>query len=84
MEENKAKAVKERSQADRSFKCYCCKRVLKYEAKLQCMFCEQVEVCKLCFKGKYHEQHEFLMKGGPDKDWEPALRDNASNYNDDY
>ena len=51
---------------------------------MQCMFCEQVEVCKLCFKGKYHEQHEFLMKGGPDKDWEPALRDNASNYNDDY
>jgi E3 ubiquitin-protein ligase ZSWIM2 len=39
IEENRAK-VKESLKNDRAFKCYCCKRTLTYEARLQCIFCE--------------------------------------------
>jgi hypothetical protein len=39
----------------------------------------------LCFKGKYHEQHEFIMRAAPEKDWEPAFRGNdAALYNEEY
>lgn len=55
------------------------------EAKYQCIVCEKVEICKLCFTGKYHDHHEFIMRAAPDKEWEAALRgNNASHYNDDY
>ncbi|TNV83538.1 hypothetical protein FGO68_gene6905 [Halteria grandinella] len=71
---------------DRSFKCYCCKRTLIYEAKLQCIVCPQVEVCKLCFSGKYHDHHEFIMRPAPEKEWEPAYRpgQNPNQFNDEY
>eukprot|EP00347_Sterkiella_histriomuscorum_P003657 403363451 len=61
-------------QNDRTFKCFCCKRNLIYEAKYQCVLCEQVEICKICFNSNYHEIHEFIMRPQPDKEWEPAFR----------
>ena len=68
---------------DRGFKCVSCKRQLLYEGKFQCMVCPEVAICKLCFGVKYHEQHEFLTRPQPDKDWEPAFRNNnPSQYND--
>lgn len=76
--------AKEKAKDERSFKCYCCKRTLIYEARLQCILCEHVEICKLCFKGKYHEQHEFMMRPQPDKEWEPCFRENPANYNEEY
>ncbi len=76
--------AKEKAKDERSFKCYCCKRTLVFEPRLQCILCEHVEICKLCFKGKYHEQHEFIMRPQPDKDWEPFFRDNPANYNEEY
>eukprot|EP00347_Sterkiella_histriomuscorum_P013158 403365789 len=82
--EKKSKKSKNDDNADRSFKCYCCKRTLIYEAKLQCVLCANVEICKLCFSGKYHDHHDFMMRPAPDKDWEAAFRGNASQYNDDY
>lgn len=46
---------------------------------------QHVEVCKLCFTGKYHDHHDFIMRQAPDKDWEPAHRgNNASHYNEEY
>ena len=60
---------------DRSFKCTCCKRTILYETKCQCIVCPKIQICKLCFKGGYHDQHQFLARPGPDKDWEPAVRE---------
>lgn len=63
-------------QNDRGFKCNCCKRQLIYEAKYQCLTCIEIAICKLCFGVKYHPQHDFLVRPSPDRDWEPAFRDN--------
>lgn len=63
------------AKSDRSFKCTCCKRQIIYEAKYQCLFCAKVQICKLCFKGGYHNHHQFVYRPTPDKDWEPAFTD---------
>jgi len=55
-----------------------------YEAKYQCMICEEIQICKLCFNVKYHKDHEFLIRPGPDKDWEPAPRDDFGKDNNEY
>ena len=60
---------------DKSFKCYCCKRTVLYEAKYQCVVCPDNQICKLCYKGGYHDQHQFVLRTAPDKDWEPAFRE---------
>lgn len=49
------------------------------------MVCADIAICKLCFGVKYHEQHEFLTRPQPDRDWEPAFRNqNPAAYNDEY
>ena len=40
--------------------------------------------CKLCFGVKYHEQHNFLTRPQPDRDWEPAHRTNPNQDNEEY
>jgi hypothetical protein len=60
---------------DRSFKCTCCKRQILYEAKYQCCMCEGIRICKLCFKGGYHDHHSFVVRSAPDQDWKPSLRE---------
>ncbi|CDW88804.1 e3 ubiquitin-protein ligase zswim2-like [Stylonychia lemnae] len=84
LKEKNSKKSKTDDQVDRSFKCSCCKRKLTYEAKLQCIQCADVEICKLCFSGRYHDHHDFMIRPSPDKDWEPAFRGNASSYNEEY
>lgn len=80
-------------QNDRSFKCYCCKRTLIYEAKYQCLICEvtylfnraqDIEVCKICFGSNYHECHDFIVRPSPDKEWEPAFRQPIQQSSEDY
>lgn len=71
-------------QNDRGFRCTCCKRNLIYEAKYQCAVCEDVAICKLCFSVKFHPAHEFLVRPAPDRDWEPAFRDNPAKENAEY
>ena len=66
---------KAQEMSDRSFKCYCCKRQIMHEAKYQCMHCESIGICKLCYKGAYHNHHQFVVRSAPDKDWEPAFRE---------
>jgi hypothetical protein len=39
------------------------------------VICPNNQICKLCFKGGYHDQHQFVVRQGPEKDWEPAYRD---------
>ena len=69
----------------RGFQCKSCKRTLLYEGKYQCMICADVAICKLCFGVKYHGHHEFLARQAPDRDWEPAFRNNnAAQYNEEY
>ncbi len=60
----------------RGFQCSSCKRQLLYEAQYQCMICPNITCCKLCFGVKYHEQHDFLLRPQPDREWEPAFRKN--------
>ena len=55
-----------------------------YEAKFQCMICPEIAICKLCYGVKYHEQHEFVTRPAPDRDWEPAFRNNQLQDNDEY
>ena len=69
---------------ERGFKCSSCKRTLMYEGRYQCMVCADISICKLCFGVKYHEQHEFLTRPQPDKDWEPAHRTNPTHQNEEY
>ena len=71
-------AVKEKTEqqiGDRSFKCSCCKRQILYESKYQCLFCTKVSICKLCFKGGYHDHHQFVIRTSPDQDWQAAFRE---------
>ncbi|CAI2376581.1 unnamed protein product [Moneuplotes crassus] len=60
---------------DRSFVCYCCKRSILYDSKFQCVMCIDVEICKICYISNYHEQHKFVVRPSPDKNWKPAFRD---------
>lgn len=60
---------------NRSFKCKCCKKTVIYEPKYQCLVCPETQICRLCFKGGYHDHHQFVLRAGPDKDWEAAFRE---------
>lgn len=33
---------------------------------------------------KYHKEHEFLIRPQPDRDWEPARRENAAKQEEEY
>ena len=48
------------------------------------MVCPDVAICKLCFGVKYHEHHEFVTRPQPDRDWEPAFRNNQMQNNEEY
>ena len=74
----------QKKEDNRSFSCTCCKRNIIFDSKYQCSTCEDVVVCKLCFKSKFHDYHSFLMRPAPDRDWEPAFRDDSKKENTDY
>ena len=62
----------------RGFSCKSCKRMQIYNARYQCIVCPDVAICKPCFGKKYHDEHEYVMRPQPDRDWEPAFRNNNS------
>jgi hypothetical protein len=33
---------------------------------------------------KFHPNHDFLCRPSPDRDWEPAFRDNPAKQSEDY
>ena len=61
-------------------------QILVYDvcSKFLLLTFQNIEICKLCFGGGYHDQHEFLMRPSPDKDWECGFRGSHTNYNEDY
>lgn len=54
---SKTLADQQSQQKERSFQCHCCKRSINYDAKYQCVVCENIKLCKLCFRLKNHEHH---------------------------
>ena len=33
-----------------------------------------IEICKICYISNYHQQHKFIVRPSPDKNWKPAFR----------
>lgn len=69
---------------ERAFQCSCCKRQIIYDAKYQCVVCEDYQICKLCFKLKNHDFHDFMLRRQPDRDWEPGIHEDASKQTSEY
>ena len=60
---------------DRSFKCGCCQKTVMFDSRFQCLVCPKISICKMCFKGRYHDHHSFIFRQTPGKDWQIALRE---------
>ena len=59
---------------DRSFIWYCWKRSILYDSKFQWIVWMDIEICKICYISNYHQQHKFIVRPSPDKNWKPAFR----------
>lgn len=65
------------------FTCRSCLRLVPLkdaEQKFQCLICPNIQICNLCFKGSFHNNHKFISRRS-DTYWEPAPRNGE---NEDY